>query len=96
MQQYRIHPITAHVHENLAAADPFYRGSHRGPTVVVREEIHSLDFVKTHRDLGHLEPETLERLLRLRLGDRLPSPGEPGHLDAVAPTRQRRGNPSTH
>jgi hypothetical protein len=53
----RVHPITEHVREILASADPYYQGPRRGNDPLVAERIRPLDPQKTLRDLGRIDDE---------------------------------------
>ncbi len=53
-------PIPEVVRENLAAADPYYRGPHAGSDPAVSEKITPLDPRKTARDLGREDADTGE------------------------------------
>lgn len=53
-EHHRNHPVGDYVQETLAAADPFYRGPHRGSDPHIDEPVSPLNWDKTARDLGHV------------------------------------------
>ena len=87
MARTKVHPISEHVRENLAAANPFYRGPYHG-TTSRDERIRPLDPEKTARDLGREEYAEDERPTHPLIGPdgepsaQMPSGGRGEHTKA--------------